>query len=92
MTIASFFKGTFLKDAEFGPGEFSGNQLISHAKLLTPNGEIDVDLTDTWYPEIKIGDLVECDSGTGYFVNGRLVSHAEESIVINSIVYKEPKR
>ena len=92
MSVSTFFKGTFLKDAEYGPGEGGGQWLLSTAKLLTPNGEIDVDLTDTWYPDIKVGDLVECETGSGYFRNGRLVSYANELIIINGIVYKEPKR
>ena len=90
MSVYSSFKGTFIKEAEYGPSG-GGQLLISYAQVLTPNGPIDVELNNNWHPEIKIGDLVECDSGTGVFNNGRLLTYADTDIVINGIDYKAPK-
>lgn len=83
------FKGTVVKVAEYGVSADGGDTLISPMQILTPNGVIDVNLTDSWYPEPKIGDLVECNQGSGYFVNGRLTSCADKEIVINGAIYKE---
>jgi len=90
MGVYSAFKGTFIKEAEYGPSG-GGQFLISNAQVLTPNGPIDVELDQPWHPKIKIGDLVECDSGTGVFHNGRLLTYADTDIVINGIDYMAPK-
>ena len=90
MGILSSFKGRVVKEAVYHGCEKDGYTLVLHMQLLTPAGTIDVDLQDGWFPEVKVGDLVECDEGSGYFVNGRLVSYAEKEIIINGAVYKEP--
>lgn len=88
MSFLSAFDGTVVKLAEYGPGKEGGHKLISHTQILTPNGTIDVDMTDFWYPEVKIGDHVECEVGGGWFYNGRLVSAPDEDVTINGILYK----
>jgi hypothetical protein len=92
MAILSFFKGTVSKLDEYGPAPYGGQKLISPMQLLTPNGPIDLDMTDTWYPEVKVGDFVECDEGRGWFYNGRLVSYPDKGVIINGVLYKEPPR
>ncbi len=89
MSVFSYFKGTITHDAVYHGSKEDGYQLISATQLLTSSGPMDVDLTDTWYPDVKVGDLIECE-GAGYFANGRLVSYAEGEVTINGAVYKEP--
>ncbi len=88
----SAFKGTIIKEAEYHGSEQDGYTRVTPMQLLTPAGVIDVDFTDTWYPEVKVGDLVECDGGTGWFENGRLLSYAKDEVTINGAVYRESIR
>lgn len=90
MSILSVFDGTFVKQPEYKACLEGGSKIVSWAELRTSFGPMAVDLTDTWYPNIKIGDRVKCDEGQGYFHNGRLVSYACGQIVINGVEYKEP--
>lgn len=89
MSILSAFDGTFVKQPKYKTDPKGGSALVSWAELRTPFGPMAVDLTDSWYPQIKIGDRVKCEEGRGYFHNGKLVSYASGHIVINGAEYKE---
>ena len=94
MSFLSAFKGTVTQLDEYGPGPDGGLWVgrISPLQLLTPHGLIDLDMTDTWYPKVKVGDLIECDEGSGWFYNGRLMSYPCNEVLINGVAYKETPR
>lgn len=88
-SFLSVFKGAVIKLAEYHTSRDGTSTLLSRMQILTPAGAIDVNLTDLWYPTLKVGDLVECEEGGGWFDDGRLISYAKGRMEVNGVRYKE---